>query len=152
MSAEYELVIAIKDEPESWRKNAGDIIDWKPAPWQWGRKEVSGYLIVPIKNLSEDTLHRFVQPEYDNGKLLEEMTEKEMAEAKAVKKRRFTFPLDILKNGWCPDIDLERVADPEDNYQPLKDNNIVIDFDEHVINVRDNKDNTFRYDVEKIAE
>ncbi len=143
----WELLVAIKDI--EGKRKAGDIIDYKKYPHNWGRKEVDQYLVIPIENLSSFTLARFISPLYDNSKYPDEMTDEEMHSAAIVKKRRHCFPLDILKTGWYPSMDLDRVADPTDVYQPLKDNGIFIDFDEHVKNVLDKVDDSFRYDAEK---
>ena len=150
--AKWELAIAIKDENDlpsgHKRKKEGDIIAYKPAPWNWGKVEVKTHLIVPIDGLTEEEVMELCEPEYDNGKKLSEMTQEEQMTAKPVKKRRYSLPLDNIKNGWIKDMDLNRVANPEEEYQPIKDNKIEINMKEDVRKVYDRKTGTF--DSEKI--
>jgi len=42
--------------------------------------------------------------------------------------RRFKISLEDIKNNFYPDLDLNRVRDINDQYQPLIDNDIVIDY------------------------
>jgi len=206
----YEFVVAAKDEEDlesgHKRKKQGDIISYKPAPWGWGRKEVTGFLIVLGKNISEEWLNVLKCSHYNDGSYGEEAKNPDISERmestqyqigeqvtknlylyvatqggtssssavdfpitygnifndgsviwkclgkakpQTVGKRRFRIPMEVITDGYYPDLDLDRVADKEDNYQPLKDNNIVIDFSEKVSIIKDLHKNSFRYNTKK---
>lgn len=65
-------------------------------------------------------------------------------------KRRFNIPLDILKDGWCPDMNLDNIRDKGKIHQPFMDNNIVIDSKEKVSLIKDKHKNSFKYKTKKI--
>jgi len=69
--ADFEFAIAVVDEADlasgHKRKKAGDIIAVKPAPWNWGTKEVDEYLIVPVSGLTKEEAHDLCKPEYEDG-------------------------------------------------------------------------------------
>lgn len=126
----FELLIACRDEADvlvkRGRKKEGDVIAVKPHPWEWGRKETAGFLIVPV---------------------LTDMSKKEIAalcETGDREKRRFQIPLDIL-TGWKPGLDFDRVRDKSDHYQPFKAQNIIVDMTEKVAIVKDKAKGTFKY-------
>lgn len=162
--AQYEFLIACRDEPEAHRKNEGDIIDIKASPWEWGRKENCRFLIVPVQSsLPLNELKELCEPQRGNGLFFKELPlqliwDKEgnmlppMPDDSSpyVAKRRFQIPLGIL-SGWLPDLDFNRVRDPNDHYQPLKEQNIVIDFFEKVAIVKDKAKGCFKYGRFKTA-
>jgi len=132
----YELLLACRDEADvsakQRRKKEGDVIAIKPYPWQWGRKETAGFLVVPV---------------------LTDMSKKELmglVEHGGKDKRRFQIPLDIL-TGWLPGLDFGRVRDKEDHYQPFKEQGIVVDMTEKVAVVKDKTRGTFKYGNRKTA-
>jgi len=67
MADQYELLLACKDEPEAHRKDEGDIIDIRPAGWQWGRIERRRYLIVPVMGLAQIEVENVNAPLMDDG-------------------------------------------------------------------------------------
>jgi hypothetical protein len=160
--ADFEFAIAVKDEEDlasgHKRKKQGDIIAVKPAPWEWGRKELDEYLIVPVTGLTKAEAHSLCQPYYEGGVKQEDIppldptAEKPPAPVKIVGKRRYSVPLDVIKTGWCPDMKTADVADVTKVYQPLKDTNVKIDFADKVAICKDNHTGTFLFAATKIAE
>jgi len=144
--ADFEFAIAVKDE-EGKRKKQGDIIAVKPAPWDWGRKEVDEYLIVPVTGLTKEEAHNLCQPHYDGGVKQEDITVENIPAI--VGKRRYNIPLDTIKTGWCADMITVDVEDKTKIYQPLKDAKVVIDFAEKVSICKDNHTGTFKYAAQK---
>ena len=51
----------------------------------------------------------------------------EMGQYPIIGKRNFKINLQDIKDNWKEDIDLTKVADKEEDYQPLKDADISID-------------------------
>jgi len=132
----YELLVACRDEVDvsakHGRKKEGDVIAVKPHPWDWGRKETTGFLVVPI---------------------VTDMAKKEignLCEPGDREKRKFQIPLDIL-TGWMPGLDFDRVRDKKDHYQPFKEQGIIVDMTEKVAVVKDKTKGTFKYGNRKKA-
>lgn len=67
-------------------------------------------------------------------------------------KRRYSLPFNILVDGWKPDMDLAKVRDKNQVYQPFIDENIIIDAFEEVSLIKDKKKGTFKYPTKKIKE
>jgi hypothetical protein len=65
--------------------------------------------------------------------------------AQILAKRRYKIPLDIIKKGWKKDLDLDKVRDVNLNYQPLVEENIIIDSSEKVSLCFDKHKNSFKY-------
>jgi hypothetical protein len=148
---DFEFAIAVKDEADlksgHRRKKQGDIIAVKPAPWEWGRKEVDEYLIVPVTGLTKEEAHSLCQPYYEGGVKQEDITEE--SSPKVVGKRRYSIPLDTIKNGWAADMKTADVEGKTKVYQPLKDSKVKIDFSEKVAICKDNHTGTFKYSATK---
>jgi len=152
--ADFEFAVAVVDEDDlasgHKRKKQGDLIAVKPAPWNWGRKEVDEYLIVPTTGLTKEEAHSLCQPYYEGGVKQEDITED--SNPAIVGKRRYSIPLSTIKDGWKPDMVTKDVEDKKKVYQPLKDAKVKIDFTEKVSICKDNHTGTFKYAAEKIAE
>jgi len=147
----WELAIACRDEEDlasgHKRKKEGDIIDFKPHPWNWGKKEVKGFLVVIVDGLTLAEVNAMKTPYIDGGLRRDDVETQEVEYNEAVKgtalagvkfqrpetlaKRRFNIDLQTIKNGWCPDLDKDKVRDKDLEYQPLK-KEVVIDFTEKV--------------------
>ncbi len=67
-------------------------------------------------------------------------------------KNQFKIPLDIIKNGWMPDLDLAKVRDKTKVYQPLKDVDMVMDTREQVSIIYDKYKRSFKYLTLRVAE
>ena len=101
-----EVAILVKDYPESHRANEGDIITVRVPRGCIGRKERSSFLWVHIDGLTSDDRHL---------KGCDRVNETD----KSVRaKRRYSVPLDRLK-AVVPTLDLARVRDLNDEYQPF---------------------------------
>lgn len=146
--AKFEFAIAICDEVESHRKKEGDIIAVKPYPWQWGKKELDQYLIVVMEGLTEEEAHKLCIPHFITGTDCYPPDDSERP--KNLAKRRFKIPLDTIKDGWLPSMDLEKVRDKTDKYQPLKDE-VVIDLKESVAICFDKHKDSFKFAKKKEA-
>ena len=120
------MAIAIRDEADlasgHKRKKAGDIIAVMPADWVWGTAERKQYLIVIVDlgaTISDIATARKLEiPQFLTG---ERWYPEQMPEV--IGKRRYKIPLDVLKSKAAFKgiiIDLNKVADPDDNYQPLE--------------------------------
>lgn len=156
--ANYELLIACRDELEEHRKNEGDIIDIKPSPWKWGRQETCRFLIVPVQSsLHLKELKELCEPQRENGLLFKELPlqlvwDKEgnmlppMPDDSSPRKAksRFQLPLNVL-SGWLSGLNFNRVRDLEDHYQPFKQCGIIIDMDEKVALIKDKVKGSFKY-------
>ena len=145
--AKWEVAIAVCDEPESWRKKEGDIIDFKPAPWVWSRKEIDQYLIVIVDNMTRNEMAQLCVPLYENGETDEEIIMDKRL--KCLAKRRYKLPLNVIKNGWIPELDTQKVRDKSLIYQPLKEKSIVIDTTEKVAIFLDKYSQTYKYKQKK---
>jgi len=153
---DFEFAIAVKDEADlasgHKRKKQGDIIAVKPAPWNWGKKEVDQYLIVPVTGLTKEEAHELCQPSYAGGVLQKDLpTGLEADPVAIVAKRRYSIPLAIIKTGWKTDMIIADVEDKKKVYQPLKDAKVEIDFAEEVQICKDNFSGKFKYAAKKIA-
>lgn len=165
--AKWEFLIRVNDQEdlESGHKRSkeGDIIAVKPYPHQWGNCEQNNYLIVIIDNLTQEEVERMQSPFYPEGKytedfaeITEQMTEEERLMDSIMRipiaKRRSNIPLDFIQMGWCPDLDLDKVRDGSIKYQPLKENNIVIDASEKVAIAYDKFRDSFKYSAVKVIQ
>ena len=65
--ATWEVAIAVCDETEVHRKKEGDIIAFKPAPWDWGRKETNQYLIATIEGMTQSEMVQLCRPLLEDG-------------------------------------------------------------------------------------
>lgn len=146
--AKWEFAVAVRDEVEPHRKKEGDLIAVKPYPWQWGRKEINAYLIVVLDGLTKDEAHRLCAPLYEDGSL--EQPDPEISDPKIMAKRRFKIPLETIKNGWLPSLDLERVRNIKDVYQPLKETETVLDTKEPVAICFDKYLGSFKFAEAKV--
>lgn len=143
----WEIAIAVCDEPEVPRKKEGDIIAFKPAPWNWGKKELDQYLIVTVDGMTQTEMVQLCRPLYEGGETDEEIIMEN--NLKITGKRRHSLPLDILKNGWLPKLDTQKVRDKNLVYQPIKDDKIVIDTTEQIAIFQDKATETYKYSAKK---
>ncbi len=146
--AKYELLIACVDEPEVHRKKEGDIVAVRSYPFNWGTKEIDQYFIVIIE-ADEDI--QTMRTTYEMA-LYEDDSDGELSESVKLAKNRFQIPLEIIKNGWIPSLDLAKVRDKTKVYQLLKDADIVMDTKEQVSIIYDKYKKSFKYPTLKMAE
>lgn len=97
----FEIAIQAYDYPEPHRAKAGDIIVVRQAVGAIGKKEQGSYLWITIDVSDVRIVAGLNEPDVDAGE-----------------KRRFSIPLQRLKS-IMSSLDLERVANPKDNYQPF---------------------------------
>lgn len=124
MGYQISMAIANKDTPEGHRKNEGDIIAIKPYPWTWGRIERKEYLIVNIElpdNFPEAKVNRLMAVEFDDGAY----EDNDIDNPKTISnKRRFAIPgakiLNFFSNEFAITIDVGRMRDDADEYQPVE--------------------------------
>ncbi len=149
--AKYELLIACVDEPEAHRKKEGDIVAVRSYPWVWGKKEVDQYFIVIIEADEDIQTMRAIyeMPLYEGGL---DRHPFDAVEVKILAKNRFQTPLNIIKNGWMPSLDLIQIRDKTKVYQPLKDADIIMDTKEEVSIIYDKHKQSFKYPTLKVAE
>ena len=115
----YEFLIACADEPEAHRKKEGDVVAVRPHPFNWGRKEIDRYFIVII-DMPEDI--ETLRSMFESCQYAEtnEFQPEDDSHLTKLAKNRFKIPLDIVKTGWMPDLDLGKVRDKKIIYQPFK--------------------------------
>lgn len=147
----WEFAISIKDEPEEQRKKEGDVISFKPYPWiDWGKLGEKHYLIVLVDGLLKEEAIKLTTPRYNlNIDNVLEQSEMDELGTYTIAKRRYKLPFDIIKDGWCPDLDIAKVQDPEVRYQPFKNSEIIIDTREHVSIFYDKVRESFKYRARK---
>jgi hypothetical protein len=145
----WEIAIAVCNEPESYRKQEGDIIAFKPSPWNWGNKEVDQYLIVTVDGMTQDEMVNLCKPMYEGGETDEAVAIEN--NIKPTAKRRYRLPLGLLKNGWLPTLDTQKVRDKKLTYQPLQNDKIVIDTTEKVAIFQDKFTETYKYNRRREA-
>ena len=105
----YELLIACADEPEAHRKKEGDIVAVRPYPWNWGTKEIDQYFIVIIEADADiQTMRAIYEMPFYEGGLDHEPSDDIDINSKKLAKNRFQIPLEIIKNGWMPNLDLAK--------------------------------------------
>jgi hypothetical protein len=152
METVYEILLCAKDE-EGNRKKAGDIIDIKTYPWNWGKIERRKYLVVLGVNLSLSDIENLTAPAMEiTDPVLADPKEPlsyKPGEIRIITKRRYNIPLEDIKKYWSPNIDLDRVQDVEDEYQPVKDAFDVIDFSEKVGICYDKMRTAFKYKAKR---
>ncbi len=136
MANKIEVALVCKDESDlasgHKRKKEGDVIAMVQYPWTWSTLERKRVLIVVVDNL---------QDEY-----YEELAS---ASSSANDKRKYKMPFDIPRDGWYPSLDLDRVRDPNDEYQPLKDLSIVIDAAEEYSMFYNKDTSAYKYPIKK---
>jgi hypothetical protein len=130
--AKWEIAICSKDEADlesgHKRKKRGDIIAIVPYPHVWGRKEVLNHTIIIVDNLTEEEVNEMKKPLYEND------IEPDLDESKKpLAKRKFKVDLDKIKTNIKTDLDFDRIEDFSDNYQPFKDEELVIDADSKAV-------------------
>ena len=147
----FEFAIACRDEPEAHRKKEGDIIAVRPYPWEWGKKEEKNYLIVLMDGLVKEEAQKLTIPQWNLGLdwYPSDGVESEILGLVTIAKRRFKLPFDIISDGWHKNLDIDKIRDRRSNYQPLKDQEIIIDTLEHVSIVFDKHRGSFKYRTRK---
>lgn len=106
------------------RAKKGDIIAYKPYPHTWGRKEQNDFIHVIVDGLTEEEVSRLCEPQYEDGKYADEQDLENTSPI--VGKRRHKIDLDALKENFYPDLKMEDVESATKEYQPLKENDIVV--------------------------
>ena len=123
----YELIIAVKNESPSYRKQEGDLMAVKSYPCNWGRKEIGAGLIIIIN--SPRTLAQLEDMIYDmlyeygatiiNHKEYDDLVVKEQDKCKLYTKNRYSLSLiEIQKH--ITDLDMSKVRNKTYIYQPFK--------------------------------
>jgi len=130
-----EFLIAAASEPEPWRKKEGDVICARPAGRPWGKKERTAGLIVRARGISLEDALSLAGPCYEGGVVSA--------------KRRHAIPLEEIRAGWLPGMDLSRVRDRSDDYQPLLSAGVVVDFSEPVAVCFDKRRGRFKYEARR---
>ncbi len=108
------------------RKKQGDIIAVKPANWQWGTKEYEDYLIIELDlgnviTTIEDA-QKLTVPQFEIGELwYPEET------PKITGKRRYNIPIADLIAKTTVVIDVEKMVEKGNKYQPLEKVSIPFD-------------------------
>ena len=117
----YEISIAVCDEPEPHRKKEGDVVSIIEMGMPWGRKVLDEYLIVPVlSNLSYNEIRQqLMTPWWSDGLVGWPDPEDDTPRTK-LGKNRFKIPLDIIRDGWYPALDYDKVRNKGLMYQPLK--------------------------------
>jgi len=94
----------------------------------------------------------FVPPEKQN-ELLQIKTALLNQYPKPIKinRRRYQIPIETIKTGWIPELDLKKLDNPEIDYQPMLDKKIIIDFAEKVAICKDKTTGIFKYSTVKVA-
>jgi len=137
----WELALAVCDEEDlesgHKRKKEGDIITYMPHPHEWGKMETNEFLIVIVEG-SEEDIRELCEPLNKTGNLKKDIkykseirTDKEGApfvvdvindpeDEIIISKRRYAFDFSKFKN-----IELDRVRDKKDHYQPFKEKDEV---------------------------
>lgn len=97
----FEIAIQAYDYPEPHRAKAGDIIVVRAATGAIGKKEQKSFLWLTVDITDLRLILGLAEPDTARGT-----------------KRRFAIPLDRLKQ-LMSSLDLTRVANPKDAYQPF---------------------------------
>lgn len=121
--SKYELAIACVDESEIHRKKEGDIIAVRPYPFNWGLMDIKWHLIVIIDSPEDIQIMRatYEIPLYVGGLDRHPADDIEWEDRpEKLKKNRFQIPLNIIKDGWITDLDINKVQDKSYIYQPFK--------------------------------
>lgn len=110
----------------SWSgKQAGDIIDVKPAGFNWG--DIGhAFLIVPIAGISKDTAIKLKHPEYEDGEDVAPTPDTATGvKRKLVSKRKYRIPIDdpTFKSQF-PAVNFDKLGGTD---QPFKDQSIKLD-------------------------
>lgn len=154
---QFDLCIGTWASDDNEHKTADyDIIAVRPHGWQWGRRELEQYLIVPAENLEEIEAQSLALPWYENGTPLGPDESKWLLHPEGglvlyqptsaiIEKHRFQLPLDNLKQGWRPDLSLSNVKAKKTNYQPLLRDKHFIDMSEKVAICYDKQKQSFKY-------
>lgn len=124
----YDFLIEANNHPERPSKaQEGDIKCMRPSGKPWGKKERCYSLIVPV-DITETEAKLLMSPLYEDGSFppeVEAIEKMGLSPPETVHKRRFKLPLSLLKNK-VPQLDLTRVRDREDPYQPFIDGDLTI--------------------------
>ncbi|MFH2099461.1 MAG: hypothetical protein ABIJ95_08130 [Pseudomonadota bacterium] len=150
MAHTLEIAIAAASRGPG-RVQEGAVVAVRPAGAGWGRAERKNLLIVPATGISRAEALRLCDPQLACGKSPQAMEEGD--DRTILRKRRFTLPPGLLKTGWLPGLDLARVADPREAYQPLLEAKAItiVDFGAKVAICKDEQKGSYRFAERKIA-
>lgn len=101
----YEIAIQAFDYPEPHRAKAGDIVCVRRPTHAIGTLEQASLLWITVDIPDPRIIDGITQPRVDGS-------------GRVVEKRRFRIPLAKLK-ALMSSLDLDRVANPKDRYQPF---------------------------------
>lgn len=101
-------------------------------------------------NLNENELKEHMINFISNNSELTEINNSIQNLNKIKEKKRFSISLDTLKIGWLPEFNENLAKDYNVNYQPFKENNIIIDMSEHVAICMDKNKKSCKYKNIKI--
>ena len=123
----WELAIAKRDE-DGLRKKLGDVIAYKPYPWEWGNKDKEHYLIVVVDGITETEAYRMTMPLYEFPDGL--VTIDGWLDFGAITaKRRYNLDTVKLKNMISDaKTDWNLCFDPTSTYQPFDNGEKITDF------------------------
>ena len=99
------------------RSKQGDIIACHPAPWNWGKKEQTGYLFVTIDGITQEIADALCSFHYSDG-ILRCSPDPESG-ASIIAKRRFNVPIEKLETITGVAID-KKELESNKKYQPIK--------------------------------
>lgn len=123
------LAIAVRDKGGQ-RSNIGDIIAWKPAPWQWGIEERKRFLLLdvelPTQVVNTAFLHRLTIPYYADGSV---DYPDDLDSKVATAKRRFAFKqaqINSVAASLGITIDWARLQDSSVEYQPFAGRTVTL--------------------------
>lgn len=130
------------------RKKQGDCIIFNPYPWKWTNRELKTHFIIMVSYLTKDKMIELCEPYYTGGKRFYELKDEDNLIPLA--KRRYMVPLDIIKDGWYPQLDISKVENAKIIYQPLRDSEITINAQEMISIFYDKYKDSFKYITRKV--
>ncbi len=128
----------------------GDIIDVKPSPFLWSRSIVgpkdSPFLALTL-NISPEEAKKLKNAYYEDGLEPENII---LPNRVKIKERKYNIPIgEVLAPGWLPTLNISRVRDRNDAYQPF-DKQVVIDcINEKCAVIYDKFKQGFKYQARK---
>ncbi len=135
----WEFAITKTDYPDlpsgHKRSKQGDVVAYKPYPWEWGNAEKKNYIILVIDGISEEEAGRLTMPlyEYPDGKMIcydfgsgSSFCWPEYGAQ--IAKRRYRIDIDKLQQKFVKQVDFRALTDTtRSDYQPFDDGSKVFD-------------------------
>lgn len=143
---DYEILVAANDFTNSVQE--GDIVVVRRTSEVFRRRGWSGeerrkFLIIPVRGLQDRDMYRLKEPLLESGKHKDEISMGQKNEETVVKPRRYQIPAEIWEKNI--ELDLKRVRNTTEDYQPFLFRDVVLDFSERVNICKDKYTDTFRY-------